>query len=156
MSSFTDSLDKKPHGVFVFIDDDKNEHLLLRLAMKEIGLDNPVVSLMNGEEALSYLKKSGDETFIILSDMNMPVMDGLELKRMIEITPELKLKAIPFIFHSNTGSVAEIKAAYALNIQGYIKKAPDIDGTIKSLEKIISLWTDCIHPKDLERQGHFF
>lgn len=151
MKSFLDSLDKKPKGVFVFIDDDKEEHFLLKMAMKDIGLDNQIVSCMNGQEAYNYLKETKDEIFIILSDMNMPVMDGLELKRLVEITPELKIKAIPFIFHSNTSSTAEIKAAYATNIQAYIRKSPDLEGTIKSLQRIIAMWTDCVHPKDLER-----
>lgn len=149
MKSFLDSLDKKPKGVFVFIDDDKEEHFLLKMAMKNIGLGNQIVSCMNGQEAYNYLKETNDEIFIILSDMNMPIMDGLELKRLIEITPELKIKAIPFVFHSNSSSNAEIKAAYACNIQGYLRKAPSVEGTVKSLQRIIALWTDCVHPKDL-------
>lgn len=151
MKSFLDSLDKKPKGVFVFIDDDKEEHFLLKMAMKDIGLDNQIVACMNGLEAYNYLKETKDEIFIILSDMNMPVMDGLELKRLVEITPELKIKAIPFIFHSNTSSNEEIKAAYASNIQAYIRKSPSLEGTVKSLKCIIAMWTDCIHPKDLEK-----
>ncbi|HEX8516693.1 MAG TPA: response regulator [Bacteroidia bacterium] len=153
MNDFLNSLERKPKGTFVFIDDDKDEHHLLELAMEELGLPNPVVHCMDGMEAFNYLKETKDEIFIILSDLNMPVMDGLELKRLVEITPELKIRAIPFIFHSNTGSTAEIKAAYASNIQGYLKKAPSIEGTIKSLQKIIALWTDCVHPKDIEEEA---
>jgi CheY-like chemotaxis protein len=152
MREFLKSLDRQPQGVFVFIDDDKEEHQLLKIAMQEIGLDNPIVTCMNGAEAFDYLKKTKDDIFIILSDLNMPAMDGLSLKRLIDITPELKIKAIPFIFHSNSSSNAEIKAAYSLNIQGYIQKSPNLEGTIKSIQKIVSLWTDCIHPKDLERE----
>ena len=59
---------------------------------------------MDGVEALSYLRETNDEIFIILCDLNMPKMDGLELKGMIELTAELKIKAIPFIFHTNTGT----------------------------------------------------
>lgn len=151
MKSFLNTLNKKPSGVFVFIDDDKDEHYLLKIAMKTIGLPNQVVSCMDGSEAYNYLKETKDEIFIILSDLNMPKMDGLELKRLIDMTPELKLKAIPFIFHSSTSSNEEIKTAYSLNIQAFVTKASSIDGTIKSLQHIIALWSDCVHPKDLEK-----
>jgi len=57
---------------------------------------------MKGEEALLYLKDTTDDIFLILSDLNMPRMDGLKLKRMIDLPPDIKIKAIPFFFHSNT------------------------------------------------------
>jgi CheY-like chemotaxis protein len=144
-------LNKKPTGIFLFVDDDRDEHFLLKLAMKDLGLDNQLISCYNGTEALAYLKETKDEIFLILTDVNMPKMDGLELKRMVELIPELKAKAIPFFFHSNSASPAEVRSAYTLNIQGYLRKAIDMDGTINSLRRIIDLWTDCVHPKDLDK-----
>ncbi|MCW3075963.1 MAG: histidine kinase [Bacteroidetes bacterium] len=142
-------LDKKPKGVFVFVDDDTDELMFLKEAVKALGLTNQVVCCINGLEALNYLKETEDEIFMIVSDLNMPKMDGLELKRMIEITPELKIKAIPFVFHSSTSRDSEIKSAYALNIQGFFNKAPTVEGTAKNLFKLFSVWTECVHPKDL-------
>jgi CheY-like chemotaxis protein len=150
---FIDTLEKKPNGLFVFIDDDEDEHFLLKLAMKELGLENKTVHLKDGLEAFRYLRETTEDIFIILCDLNMPKMDGLELKRLIEITPELKIKVIPFIFHSSTGSSVEIKAAYAANIQAFMQKAPTLEGTVSTLGKIISLWTSVIHPKDLSLNG---
>jgi CheY-like chemotaxis protein len=150
MNAFLNSLSKKPSGAFIFIDDQKDEHSLLKLSMQELGLDNEIISFMNGEDAFNYLKKTKKEIFLILSDLNMPKVDGLELKRMIEMTPELKVKAILFFFHSSSAGPIEIRAAYALNIQAYILKSPSLEGTIQSLQKIVALWTDCVHPKDLE------
>ncbi|MBA3665838.1 MAG: response regulator [Bacteroidetes bacterium] len=146
---FQITLYKKPHGVFLFIDDDKDEHDLLEIAMKKTGLTNPIVNCFNGQEALNYLTTTKDSVFIVLCDLNMPQMDGLELKRRIEMLPELKTKAIPFVFHSNTSSTAEIKTAYSLNIQGFIPKSVSIEGTVSSLQRIVAMWTDVIHPKDL-------
>jgi CheY-like chemotaxis protein len=80
----------------------------------------------------------------------MPAIDGLQLKRLIEQTPELKECAIPFVFFSNSSSHAEIRAAYSLNIQGYFTKAATHEGTIDSLLRIIAFWANCVHPKDLK------
>jgi CheY-like chemotaxis protein len=144
-------LPKKPQGIFVFVDDDRDEHFLLNIAMKELKLDNKMASFYNGAEALTFLRECEEDIFLILSDMNMPKMDGLELKRMIELIPELKAKCIPFFYHSNTSSSLEVKTAYTLNIQGYIRKAIDTEGTVESLKRIVQMWTNCVHPKDLDR-----
>jgi len=141
-------LKEKPKGVFVFIDDDKDEHELLKIAMESLELNNQIKNFMDGEEGFRYLKKTKDSIFLILCDINMPKMDGLELKRMIDLTPEIKIKAIPFFFHSNSASPTEVRSAYTLGIQGYLKKADTLNGTIKSLENIIALWTTVVHPKD--------
>ncbi|MDF2437333.1 MAG: histidine kinase [Bacteroidota bacterium] len=139
----------KPTGVFLFVDDDPDEHELLQIAVKRSGYTNHCVFCSNGQEALDFLRTTNEEVFVVLSDLNMPVMDGLELKRAIENDNILKSKAIPFIFHSSTGNPEEIKTAYSLNIQGYFAKSMKLEGTIKSLNKIVDFWTDCIHPKDL-------
>jgi CheY-like chemotaxis protein len=140
-----------PKGTVVLVDDDKDEHTLFRLAMQELGLKNKMRSFYNGEEAFKYLQETQDDIFLIVSDLNMPQMDGLQLKRLIDQTPELKVAAIPFIFHSNSGSDAEIRTAYSLNIQGYFKKAMDQASTVQSLLRIVAFWTNCVHPKDLNR-----
>jgi CheY-like chemotaxis protein len=139
----------KPTGVFLFVDDDPDEHELLEIAVKRSGYTNHCVYCHNGREALDFLRNTNEEIFMILSDLNMPVMNGIELKTAIENDKILKSKAIPFIFHSNTGNEEEIKTAYTLNIQGYFAKAMLLEQTIKSLVKIVDFWTDCIHPKNL-------
>lgn len=144
----------KPTGVFLFVDDDTAEQTLLKIAVETLEYTNKIVFCFNGLEALEYLKKTTEKTFLILSDLNMPRMNGIELKQEIENIPKLKLKAIPFIFHTSSCRLSEIKAAYSLNAQGYFQKAQSIDGTIYSLEKIISYWTNCIHPKDLYKFCH--
>jgi CheY-like chemotaxis protein len=143
---------KKPSGKFIFIDDDLDEHDLFRMSAETLGVGDQVKSFTSAGDALEYLKETRDEIFVIISDLNMPMMDGLELKRFIDATPELKVKAIPFFFHSNSGTAAEIRAAYAQNIQGYLRKATDINETTESLKRIIALWTDCVHPKDFGRR----
>jgi CheY-like chemotaxis protein len=143
----TDSF-KHPKGSFVFIDDSKEEQILLKEAVKELGLKNKVHFFKDGQEAFRFLKETKENIFLILSDINMPVMDGLQLKRLIELTPEVKLKAVPFVFHTQVETAAEVRAAYANNIQGYIRKASSLEGTVNSLRRIISMWNECIHPKD--------
>jgi CheY-like chemotaxis protein len=140
----------KPKGIFLFVDDDRDEHELLQIAVNKLGYTNEIVSCYNGKEALDFLNSTDKDVFMILCDINMPLMNGIELKQFIENEYHLKARAIPFMFHSNTGNENEIKFAYSLNIQGYFAKAMTVEGTIESLRKIVDFWTDCIHPKNLK------
>jgi CheY-like chemotaxis protein len=137
-----------PTGLILFIDDDMDEHFLFKHSMKETNTANEIRTFRNGVEALDFLTSTEEEIFFIICDINMPKMDGLELKRRIESVLEIKAKSIPFIFHSNQTSPAEIRTAYTLGIQGFIKKG-DYEETIKLLNAIFYFWSNCIHPKDV-------
>jgi CheY-like chemotaxis protein len=142
------SLMAKVKGAIILIDDDKEEHELMKMALDGLGLKNELKCFIDGDHGYNYLRETKDDIFLVLSDVNMPRMDGLALKRLIEATPELKMKSIPFFFHSNSATPAEVRTAYSLGIQGYIKKGLTISETQSSLEKILALWTEVVHPKD--------
>ncbi len=140
----------KPKGVFVIVDENKYMHKIYLRCLKELKLDNQVVSCHNGQEAFSYLKDTKDKIFMILSEITMPKIDGHELKRMINMTPELHSKAIPFFYLSEVHLEAVIKAAYGMGIQGYFRKSADIEKLLKILTCIFDFWTLCVHPKNLK------
>ncbi|MEW6470351.1 MAG: response regulator [Bacteroidota bacterium] len=87
----------KPKGSFILIDDDKEEHDLFKHVLKKL-CTNEVKSAYDGEDGLSLIKSNKTNIFMVISDINMPRMNGLQLKRVIEGTPELKLRSIPFVF----------------------------------------------------------
>lgn len=139
-------------GHLIFVDDNRDELDLLTLAAREAGIPNPVHCFPGAKPALEYLKTTGDRIFLIISDINMPGMDGLEFKRMIELSPELKIKSIPFVYYTAQSSLAEIKTAYSLNIQGYMMKCDNIADTARRLRMLTDLWHVFVHPKDLESE----
>lgn len=138
-----------PKGKFIFIDDDVQEHIMFKKALK-IYCDNEVVSAYDGEEGLNLIKENKDDIFIIICDINMPKINGLELKRMIEGTPELKIKAIPFVFHSTHDNGIVVKEAYALGIQGFVKKADDLTQSVTNLDILIRFWSSIVHPNSID------
>jgi CheY-like chemotaxis protein len=72
-----------PTGLILFIDDNKEEHTLFKHSMKETEVKNKIKTFSNGEDALAFITET-KEIFFIISDINMPKMDGLKLKRRIE------------------------------------------------------------------------
>jgi CheY-like chemotaxis protein len=139
---------KHPTGLILFIDDDKDEHVLFKHSMKATEVRNKIKTFFNGHDALDFISTTEEEIFFIISDINMPKMDGLELKRRIESDADIRSKAIPFIFHSNQTSPAEIRTSFTLGIQGFIKKG-DYNETVQLLIALFYFWSNCIHPKDV-------
>jgi CheY-like chemotaxis protein len=142
------SKSKHPTGLILFIDDNIEEHVLFKHSIKSTDVKNKIVTFRNGLEAYDFIKGTKEEIFFIISDINMPKMDGLELKRRIESDSEMRAKSIPFVFHSNQTSPAEIRTAFTLGIQGFIKKK-DYDETVRLLTALFYFWSNCIHPKDV-------
>jgi CheY-like chemotaxis protein len=139
----------KPKGKIIIVDDDADECDFFSHALKKV-CDNEILCAHNGEEGLKLIHEHKDNTFIIVSDINMPKMNGLEMKRVIEGTPELKLKAIPFIFQTTHDNVVVIKEAYSLNIQGLLFKTCDLNELQKRVELILTYWTTVVHPNTLD------
>jgi len=133
-------------GSFLFIDDELIQHKILSHTVRDLGYDNQIIDFYNGLEALNYLRTESGKIFLIISDIHMPVMNGLQLKEEIESDPLLKKKAIPFIFYSSSGKLEEIEKAYSLGIQGYLDKFNDVATAKDSLQKVIECWSVFVHP----------
>lgn len=139
----------KPKGVLIVVDDDRAEYELLKEAIHTF-IDNEVLYAENGEEGLKLIHAHKHNAFMIISDINMPVMNGLEMKRTIEGTPLLKIRSIPFIFRTVHNNVVVTKEAYSLGIQGLFIKTEDLAQLHRELELILKLWTAAVHPNTLD------
>lgn len=138
---------KHPTGLILFIDDNIDEHNVFKVSMEQTDVRNEIRTFPNGQEAYDFIRDTKEEIFFIISDINMPKMDGLELKRRLESVADIRARSIPFIFHSSQISPAEVRTAFTLGIQGFIEK-DDYSKTVKLLKAIFYFWSNCIHPKD--------
>lgn len=133
-------------GAVLLVDDNKADQTLIMEAFKTLKIANKIILARNGEEALKYLKSDEIQPILILCDINMPEMNGLQLREEIFKDKKLKLKCIPFIFISSDGSENIIERAYEYAVQGYFEKAKNFDGTVEMLNTIIKYWKLCKHP----------
>lgn len=113
-----------PVTLFVVDDDEIDRETILR-SVEERGLSNPVRTARDGEEALAILKGADGEPiktpYLILLDLNMPRMNGIELLQEIRRDPSLQ-RAVVFVLTTSNADNDRM-AAYDLNIAGYILKA---------------------------------
>lgn len=135
-------------GPILLVEDDHDDQALFKKAVHSLGIAVKVDTAANGEEALVYLRNTPQSPFIIVADINMPRMNGIELLRTIVNDPELKKKSIPFIIMSSAASNSEIIEAYELSVQGYFQKPQQFEELRRTINMIFVYWTKC-HVADL-------
>lgn len=131
----------------VIVEDDLDDQEIYLESIEQLNIPHPVLFFKTANEALQYLNTTPDKPFLIISDINMPAMNGLELRRQMEESNSLLLKRVPFVFISTNASRHSISSAYELNVQGFFRKPDKIDDFKKMLKLLIEYWTLC-HQND--------
>ena len=136
----------KQTNPILIIEDDEDDCELIQSALHDIGVRNEQRCFKNGQDALEYLQSTLDKTFLILSDVNMPVLNGLELKKLINTNDKLRSQSIPFVFLSTSTSKHDINTAYDLLAQGFFTKPNKFDELIDLLKNVTNYWEIAKHP----------
>lgn len=133
-------------GPVIIIEDDIDDQEILTEIFQRLGYKNELIFFGDGQQALNFLNSSTVKPFIILSDINIPKMDGMTLREKIYVDEKLKLKCIPYLFYSTSANPAHVISAYSLSVQGFFQK----EHSFKELENTISIimqyWERCIAP----------
>jgi CheY-like chemotaxis protein len=135
-------------GPIISIEDDLDDQFLIQSVVEELGIPNQLIFFTNGMEALLFLETTSEQPFVILCDINMPVMNGLELRLRIEQNEYLRRKSIPFIFVSTADNPQIIATAYELTIQGFFKKENSFADLKKRIKICFEYWQSCLHPNN--------
>lgn len=85
-------------GPIILVEDDEDDIFLITTVLDELRLDNSVQIFRNGHDALAYLQQTRLIPFVIISDVNMPVMNGFELLDALLIHPNMSGAFPPFVF----------------------------------------------------------
>ncbi len=134
-------------GSILIVDDDDDDHYILRRVCEKIGVTTPIIFFTDARHVLDYLKTTKERPFLILSDVNMPVVNGLELKRQIDADPELSRKAIPFVFFSTSAMAQVVREAFDMAASGFFIKGQNLDDLEDTLRVIFEYWTRCERPR---------
>lgn len=134
------------NGPILLVEDDVDDQEIIIDALQTLGVQNEVKTFDNGQKALDFLKIMDKQPFLIISDLNLPVMNGLQLKFEIQNDEYLRTKSIPFIFLSTSGDKKAVEEAFHLQVQGFFVKEISYEGINKQLKGIIDYWKSCRHP----------
>lgn len=133
-------------GPIIVIDDDLEDQLILDEIFKHLNYPNKIIFFSNGNEAVDYLTTTEDFPFLIISDINMPGMNGFEVRNKICSNERLNSKYIPYLFFTTSVDKKAVKEAYSLSVQGYFVKPATMTDLQSTLKKIIDYWLESFAP----------
>jgi len=128
----------------LLIEDDEVDVMNVQRAFKKNNITNPLYFAANGLEALDILRGRGTPTIprerrLILLDLNMPKMNGIEFLRELRLDPELK--PIPVIVLTTSNEDRDKVEAYNLNVAGYILKPVTFSNFVQTMATLNKYWT---------------
>jgi CheY-like chemotaxis protein len=133
-------------GSIIVIEDDEDDQEALREIFTELNYSNPVIFFQDGVVALEHLTSTNDKPFLILSDINLPKLNGFELRQKIHNNEALRLRCIPYLFFTTAASHKSIVDAYSQSVQGFFVKPNRVADLRALVKKIIDYWQECKAP----------
>lgn len=123
----------------LLIEDDTIELMKLNRAMLSLNMNHEVTEAINGEDALELLLKEKYYPDIILLDLNMPKINGIEFLEILKNNESIKF--IPTIILTTSSNEKDLLACFNLGISGYILKPLKYDEYIEKINLLLSYWS---------------
>lgn len=137
------------NGPVIIIEDDADDQDLLVEVFEKLNYPNKIVFFFDSQKALDYLNRTDISPFLILSDINMPKLDGFELRNKIYTDAQLQMKCIPYLFFSTASTQKAVVDAYSLSVQGFFIKQNSMAELEKTIRIIMEYWKRCVAPNDV-------
>jgi CheY-like chemotaxis protein len=132
-------------GRILMVEDDTKDVELTLTALEEYKLANEVVVTRDGEEALDYLycrgnfqARSGGNPAVLLLDLKLPKVDGLEVLK--QIRSDEKLKVIPVVVLTSSNEEKDMVASYRLGVNAYVVKPVNFHEFVNAVKELGMFW----------------
>ena len=127
-------------GPIIIVEDDMDDQEIMREIITDLGIPNILRFFNSCLKALEYLTSTIEKPFLIISDINIPVMNGLELKAEINGHLSQNIRKIPFIFMSTNRDQTMMDRAYEVYAQGYFIKPTRLADLKEMVRVIFDYW----------------
>jgi CheY-like chemotaxis protein len=132
-------------GRILMVEDDPRDVELTLTALGDYNLTNEVVVVHDGEEALDYLYRRGnfsarrsDNPAVLLLDLKLPKIDGLEVLKQIKSDETLRL--IPVVVLTSSREERDMVASYKLGVNAYVVKPVDFHEFVNAIKELGMFW----------------
>jgi CheY-like chemotaxis protein len=123
----------------LLVEDDFVDASTAKQALQDLRVRNPVIHKTDGEEALEYLRdQNNDKPAMILLDLNMPRISGIELLQLMKTDAELQ--QIPVVALTVSKYEQDKLDTFDFGVAGYVIKAVDYDAFLRAMDIIIQYW----------------
>jgi len=132
-------------GRILMVEDDPKDVELTMTALEEYNLANEVIVTHDGEEALDYLycrgkfhDRSTDNPSVMLLDLKLPKVDGLEILKIVKSDDKLKL--IPVVVLTSSHEEKDMVTSYKLGVNAYVVKPVDFHEFVDAIKELGVFW----------------
>jgi len=132
-------------GRILMVEDDPKDVELTLTALEDYNLANEVVVVGDGEKALDYLyyrgefqMRSGENPAVMLLDLKLPKVDGLEVLKQVKSDERLKL--IPIVVLTSSKEERDMVASYKYGVNAYVVKPVDFHEFVNAIKELGSFW----------------
>lgn len=134
-----------PHDPILLVEDDKIDQKSVQRAFHDLKIVNPLVVVQNGREAIDYLNDAEHkQPCLILMDLRMPIMSGLECLEILKKTENLK--RIPVVVLTTSKDDQDLKQSFNLGVVGYMVKPVDYQKFVEMVRTIQVYWILSLTP----------
>ena len=131
----------------LLVEDDPGDVLMTREAFEHHKLRNVLHVVTDGEQALHFLRRTGEHADaprpgLILLDLNLPRVDGLEVLAEIKADPVLKI--IPVVILTTSQAHEDVLRSYALHANAYVSKPVDFERFMEAIRQIDSFFVTVV------------
>ena len=134
------------------VEDNRTDEALLLRALKKSGINNPIVAAKDGLEAIQYLFSFGryeyrdvqDLPAIVLIDLNLPKVDGLEVLRRMRA--DYRTKLIPVAIFTSSVDEQDLINGYSLGANSYVRKPIDFMKFSRVVSQLVTYWVELNEP----------
>ncbi|APU69489.1 MAG: response regulator [Bacteroidota bacterium] len=123
----------------LLIEDDFIEVMKLKRAISSLSLNHNLLEAKNGEEALEVLQNTANLPDIILLDLHMPKMNGIEFLEILKADEQLR--QIPAIILTTSSNRKDLLECYRTGIAGYVIKPLKYDDYVEKIGAVLKYWT---------------
>ena len=131
----------KKEPVILIVEDDEGHAILIRQNLEAAGLSNRMEHFRDGQAVLDFFFKENarrqgepEQTYLVLLDIRMPKVDGIEVLRRIKSDPELH--KLPVIMLTTTDDAREVERCHQLGCNVYIQKPVDYDKFAEAIQRL--------------------
>jgi DNA-binding response OmpR family regulator len=132
-------------GRILLVEDDPKDVELTLTALDEYNLANEVIVASDGQEALDYLycrgnfmKRSGENPAVLLLDLKLPKVDGLEVLQQVKSDENLRM--IPVVVLTSSHEEKDMIASYKLGVNAYVVKPVDFHEFVNAIKELGVFW----------------
>ncbi|WP_166382243.1 MULTISPECIES: response regulator [unclassified Polaribacter] len=123
----------------LLIEDNLIEIMKMKRTLSLLKLEHTIQEAKNGEEAIDILQEKGNFPDLILLDLNMPKMSGIEFLSILKNNKDIQ--HIPTVILTTSDNQKDLEECYKIGVSGYILKPLKYDDYVKKIETVLSYWS---------------